>query len=59
MIINWSSKEIIKKKKYDLKILCYRDIGKSFTILDPNIPLLKGENSIYSIFYLNLWIFLD
>ena len=50
-------KEIIEKRNHDLEILGYRDSHweKYFMILEANIPLFKGENSIYS----DLFEFMD
>ena len=46
-------KEIIEKRNHDLEKLGYRDSHweKYFLILETNIPLFKGENSIYSDFF--------
>ena len=43
-------KEIIEKRNHELSQLSYRDSHweKYFMILEANIPLFRGENSIYS-----------
>ena len=50
-------KEIIEKRNHELKQLDYRDSHweKYFMILETNIPLFRGENSIYS----DLFEFMD